>query len=160
MEVFKKRKRETNDAVFNEAWTEDYFLILVNNVPTCLICYKSLSTIRKYNINRHYITHHSDFESQIIDRKESVFSLMKKMINVKQKPTRNGSNEQAVHLSFQISNKIAQHSINYTAGEFVKDCLVTVVENICPESVEEVYFHLDFINYITNHLGVLCRSTK
>jgi hypothetical protein len=38
MEVFKKRKRETYDAVFNEAWTEDYFFILVNNVPTSKSC--------------------------------------------------------------------------------------------------------------------------
>jgi hypothetical protein len=47
-----KRKREANDTVFHEAWME-----------TCLICNKSLSSIK----NRHFITHPRDFESQMSD---------------------------------------------------------------------------------------------
>ena len=35
--------------------------------------------------------------------------------------------------SYIVSEKNAKHSKNYSDGEFVKDCLIVVVECLCPE---------------------------
>ena len=58
----KKRKVEEEKRVFKERWTKDYFF--VNNSdkkPLCLICNKSVSYAKEYNVKQHYSTNHPDY---------------------------------------------------------------------------------------------------
>lgn len=43
------------------------------------------------------------------------------------------SNENATKASYEVAVLIAKLSIPFTEGEFIKDCMMTMVKKICPE---------------------------
>lgn len=54
----KKRKIVEENRVFNEVWTDLHFFIESNGKPLCLICQRSISVLKEYNLKRHYDTEH------------------------------------------------------------------------------------------------------
>ena len=55
----KKRKISDSGLIFQERWTEQYFFVQVSSKPICLICNDAISTLKEYNIKRHYVTNHA-----------------------------------------------------------------------------------------------------
>lgn len=57
----KSKKREIIDEgkLFNDKWTNDYFLAEANKKALCLICREFVAVIKEYNLKRHYIQKHS-----------------------------------------------------------------------------------------------------
>ncbi|KAM7390384.1 hypothetical protein PAMA_008515 [Pampus argenteus] len=56
-----KRKRNSENRIFHDEWTENYAFILpsfINAKPTCLICNEGVSACKEYNIRRHHETKH------------------------------------------------------------------------------------------------------
>ena len=60
-----KRKRDELDLYMNPDnflpnWTEEYYFIMQNKRPLCLLCMKLLSdkSVKKFNIKRHYEQDH------------------------------------------------------------------------------------------------------
>ena len=51
-----KRKAE-RCREFHEEWTMDYLFVEKNGKAICLVCNVTVSTLKKYNIKRHYQTH-------------------------------------------------------------------------------------------------------
>ena len=47
------------------------------------------------------------------------------------------SNENATKASYDVATLIAKHCKPFTEGEFMKDCMMTMVEKICPEKTQE-----------------------
>ncbi|KAE8287813.1 General transcription factor II-I repeat domain-containing protein 2B [Larimichthys crocea] len=69
------------------------------------------------------------------------------------------SNENATKASYEVAALIAKHSKPFTEGEFIKDCVMTIVKKICPEKQQEfakVCLALD----ITKHLNALNTSLQ
>ena len=79
----KKRKVEEEKRVFKERWTEDYFF--VNNSdekPLCLICNKSVSYAKEYNVKRHFATNHPGYHKlKGNGRKQRVKALQRQLSN-------------------------------------------------------------------------------
>ena len=46
-------------------------------------------------------------------------------------------NEKVVRCSFLIAQRIAQNMKSYSDGNFVKQCLTDVAEEMCPKMVQE-----------------------
>ena len=42
---------------FHEEWTMDYLFLEKNGKAICLVCNVTVSSLKKYNIKRHYQTH-------------------------------------------------------------------------------------------------------
>ena len=51
-----KRKAE-RCREFHEEWTLDYLFVSKNGKAICLVCNVTVSSLKKYNIKRHYQTH-------------------------------------------------------------------------------------------------------
>ncbi|KAF7246390.1 Sodium/potassium-transporting ATPase subunit beta-1-interacting protein 3, partial [Varanus komodoensis] len=47
------------------------------------------------------------------------------------------SNENATKASYEVATLIAKHCKPFTEGEFIKDCVMKMVEKICPEKKQE-----------------------
>ena len=131
----KKRKVDIEGRTFNDSWTEKYFFTNFKNKPTCLICKQVIAVIKEYNIQRHYSANHQDYKAysgQI--RKDKVQSL-KRELSVQQNifSNTNSESEKAVRASFAISKLIAKKYKPFTDGEFIKECVITSVQIMCPE---------------------------
>lgn len=59
----KKRKVDTEGRQFQEKWTEEFFFILHNGKPICLLCNESISVMTEFNIKRFYLTKHATLHS-------------------------------------------------------------------------------------------------
>ena len=57
--IKKKRKVHEEGRIFQEKWELQYFCISQNSKAHCLICHISISTMKEYNISRHYQNKHS-----------------------------------------------------------------------------------------------------
>jgi hypothetical protein len=54
----KKRKACDEGRVSEEDWTSEYFFIESDGKPVCLICQRTVSVMKEYNIKRHYKSEH------------------------------------------------------------------------------------------------------
>jgi hypothetical protein len=52
----KKRKIGDERCTFNESWTDLYFFIKNKSKLFCLICQKTILSVKEYNVKRHYET--------------------------------------------------------------------------------------------------------
>lgn len=115
----KIRKIDRERRRFNEQWTEDFFFIMYGDTPKCLICFQTISVIKKCNLERHYNTLHSrynDLEGQ--DRKNTVENLIK---NFKAQDEFSSSSSSS---NFSLSNKkdlSAERSLNF--NEICRLCM-------------------------------------
>ena len=60
MSLSKQRKVDKECRVFQHSWSVSYFFTEVNVIPVCLLCSQLVSVVNKYNIRRHYETHHAE----------------------------------------------------------------------------------------------------
>jgi hypothetical protein len=71
----KKRKVCDEGRVFKENWTSEYFFIESGAKPVCIICQRTVSVMKEYNIMRHYESKHKGkfycLTSEIRERKIS-----------------------------------------------------------------------------------------
>ena len=109
-----------------------YLLTEVNNLPHCLICYEpslyAKSTILS-GITKHFSTH----DKLISRQREDKASLLKsKLANQQCYGEIFSSHKNAVRASFHVSNLLAKKLKPFSDGEFVKECLDILVENIYP----------------------------
>ena len=91
--------------------------------------------MKEYNIQRHYSANHQDYKAcsgQI--RKDKVQSLIREL-SVHQNifTNTNSESEKAVRASFAISKLIAKKYKPFTDGEFIKECVITLAQIMCPE---------------------------
>ncbi len=55
------RRISQENRVFQSRWKLQYFVCMLNEKLHCLVCYKTISVLKEYNIKRHYNTNHNDF---------------------------------------------------------------------------------------------------
>ena len=131
----KRRKVDDEKRVFKDNWTELYFFIQHHEKPVCLICNETIAVNKEYNLKRHHETKHkavSEFKG--LERKEKLEKLKSSM--EKQQRTfvqRSAENVNNTKASYAVSSLIAKKMKPFTDGEFVKDCLMEVVQIVCPE---------------------------
>jgi hypothetical protein len=130
-----KRKLLDENRQYNEIWENDYFHIMVNNKLTCLICKNSSKVIKGFNVKRHYSEQHSEYDNFTGELRKPKILALKKDLSAQQHFFKS-SMEQApniVKASFLVSNLIAKKLKPYSDGEFVKECMISVINAICPE---------------------------
>lgn len=134
----KKRKLNDECRVFQEKWTSDYFFIVNSNKLVCLICKDSVSAFKEYNVKRHYQTRHSDFEKYTQNERKEKVKILQKQISTQQNlfKTAHETSSDVVEASFLVSKEIAQNSKSFSDGEFVKKCLLVVVQKLCPDKLK------------------------
>ena len=132
----KRRKVDRENRTFTESWTEQYFFIMFGDKPLCLLCNATVAVVKECNLKRHYTTKHSEKFDSIIgeERKVKINSLrgsLCKQQDIFTKQDTESANSTCA--SFAISEIIGRKMKPFTDGEFVKECLLTAVDFVCPE---------------------------
>lgn len=137
----KKRKIDSECRIFKEQWTYDYFFIQCKERAVCLLCQDSVAVFKEYNLRRHYETRpqHKDKYDCLVGqvRKDKILKLKNVLATqqntfVKQKQL----NISSLRASFQVAKLIARTGKPFTEGEFVKECLLSVAKEMCPEKTD------------------------
>lgn len=145
----KKRKVDSECRVFQEKWTNMYFFVAQGEKCLCLICKESLSVFKEHNIKRHYDSKHKQtynkyvgvcHENKITNLQSGIGGLTKLFNNAK------NINESIVRASYRVGHIIGKEVHPFSDGEFVKRCLMAVVEEVCPEKKKCIRI-CEFITY-------------
>ena len=133
----KKRKIDGEHRVFKPDWTEEYFFIERFGQAQCLICLKTVAVIKLFNIRRHWETEHgtSHFASMsVTQRKDTILKLTKnleKATSLFCKQTTEA--DKVTRASYEVSRLLACKMKPFSDGDFIKECLIAVVDCVCPE---------------------------
>ncbi|XP_068110957.1 general transcription factor II-I repeat domain-containing protein 2-like [Hyperolius riggenbachi] len=136
----KKRKVDSEGRRFQERWKVDFFFTEIRNNCVCLICQETVAVYKEFNIKRHYQTKHSSTYDKLTgrDRSEKLKQLEAVLTSQQRFFTRaRESNENATRASYDVALLIAKNSKSFTEGDFIKECVMKMVENICPEKKQE-----------------------
>ncbi|KAM8960711.1 general transcription factor II-I repeat domain-containing protein 2-like [Pelodytes ibericus] len=135
----RKRKIDSECRIFKEQWTYDYFFMQYKEKAVCLICQNIVSVFKEYNLRRHYDTQHKDKYDCLVGevRKDKILKLKNTLTTqkntfVKQKQL----NISSLRASFQVAMLIARTGRPFVEGEFVKECLLSVAKEMCPEKAD------------------------
>lgn len=156
MSAAKKRKIDSECRVFNKQWTSDYFMIDNNNKALCLICNETVAVLKEFNVRRHYETKHkSKFCNLSGKLKEDKIASLKNSLSSQRQIFKNQTrqNEAAVKASFKVSHILAKAGKPFTEGQLVKNCIVTAVEELCPDK-------LPLFNAISLSANTVARRTE
>lgn len=146
------KKKAAKPRKFKETWLVDYFVIQNGNVALCLICKKTISVLREFNISRHYRTLHEREYQQFTDKTREEKAHMMKHELMSQEPLyESGSaNSEAVSkISTRIVELIAKNNIPLTDGDFIKECLDVFAGSVCPSAqtlVQSIFLSPKFIS--------------
>lgn len=138
-----KKKKEEN-RIFNDEWMREFFFILPersNAKPTCLICSRTLASVKKHDIRRHYTKTHQTFEQKYpIGSKERVEKLAL-LVKSHEYSTRiivksTTLQEKTTEASLRVSWILNKHKMAFSSSEVVKECMVETARVLCPNEVE------------------------
>jgi len=132
----KKHKISDEHRTFNESWTDLYFFITNNGKLLCLICKKTILTVNEYNVKRHYETEHKlKFDTLTGDLGQIKIKYFKSSLTNQQNSFKlqHHQNESGVRASFVVAEMIANCNRPFNDTEFIKKCMLAVVNEICPE---------------------------
>jgi len=130
----RKRKIFDENRSFNKMWTERFGFIEVNGKPQCLICNLKLQNNKSSNIERHFDGKHSDFSEKYPDgdsRKKAIHELQNKTL-LQRGCFSNWikSSSTSTEASFELSLEIAKAGKPFTDGEFIKNCMYKISDNL------------------------------
>ena len=133
----RKRKIDEEGRVFNESWTFDYFVISHADSALCLICHESIKTLKTFNIKRHYESRHKNYFSLQGDVRSNKITSLKKSVSAQQNIFKSKASEieSCVRASYQVTKYLCEKGKPLTDGEFVKECMLKTVKEICPEKL-------------------------
>lgn len=135
----KRRKINEECRVFKEKWTFNYFFININNKAICLICKETVNVFKEFNLRRHYDTKHkSEYDQLHSQFRQNKIDSLKKSLQAQQNIFKKCSEESSslVKAGLQISKLIAEHNKPFTDGEFIKNCILAAVNEICPDKIK------------------------
>ena len=136
MSVAKKRKVDDEGRIFNNDWSNRYFVVQHNHGVVCVICQTTIAVMKEYNIKRHYTTKHSQTYGTLVgqarvDKLEQMNKTIKKQQGIFTSYKKDS--ELVTKLSFKICESIAEKGKPFSEGEFIKSCLGIFTDFACPE---------------------------
>ncbi|KAG0714716.1 General transcription factor II-I repeat domain-containing protein 2 [Chionoecetes opilio] len=135
-DYFKKRKVDLECRAFNPEW-EKYFFTERFGQAQCLICLKTVAVLKEYNMRRHWETQHqaSSFAAMsAAERKEAIVKLsgnLQKNTSLFRKQTTEA--DKVTRTSYEVSRLLARRIKPFTDGDFIKECIMVVIDSLCPE---------------------------
>ncbi|KAL3890808.1 hypothetical protein ACJMK2_003085 [Sinanodonta woodiana] len=140
MAANRKRKVDNQNRQFNDDWTVQYCFVEQHTNVICLLCHSTVAKAKVSNINRHYETKHRDFQNVVGDERTAQIESLRRSLNCQQnifsKQTADFS--VACETSYKISLMIAKSGRPFSDGDFVKQCMITAPEKLCPEAVRKL----------------------
>ncbi|KAL4100860.1 hypothetical protein QTP88_020889 [Uroleucon formosanum] len=133
----RKRKLEDENRAFQAEWEGDFFFTKGKKEGTalCLICRETVHGNKRYNLNRHYTSIHSQFEEKFPKKfkiREEKLQSLKKSFACERSTLFNAmnKNELITKASYQVTEILAQKMKPFSDAEIVKECVVTVCKTL------------------------------
>ena len=131
-----KRKITEEGRSFNERWTNDYFFVPNKNKAACLIC-NEVVTQKEYNVKPYFESCDKEFKQLSGEVRNQKIATFKRNLSHQQSVFVNlqDVSKSAVRASFYVAQFIGESGRPFTDGEFVKKCLIKVVQERCPDKL-------------------------
>jgi len=133
----RKRKLEDENRAFQAEREGDFFFTKGKKEGTalCLICRETVHGNKRYNLNRHYASIHSQFEEKFPKKskiREEKLQSLKKSFACERSTLFNAmnKNELTTKASYQVTEILAQKMKPFSDAEIVKECVVTVCKTL------------------------------
>ncbi|XP_061641106.1 general transcription factor II-I repeat domain-containing protein 2-like [Phyllopteryx taeniolatus] len=135
----KKRKVDSEGRRFQDKWKSEYFFTEFRNHCVCLICQETVAVFKEFNMKRHYQTEHANYDKLTGNERSEKLKQLEAGLTARQHffTRASESNENTTKASYEVATLIAKHCKPFTEGEFIKDCVMKMVENICPEKKQQ-----------------------
>lgn len=105
-----------------------FFILNAENKPQCLICNTIISSIKSFNISRHYSTNHKKDYGHY--NGDSRVQILKSLKIQQQTPEKNNPfsdktlQQQCLAASYAVSLEIARAKKCFSDGELIKKCAI------------------------------------
>ena len=134
----KARSLQQENRAFQSDWEEKYFQIEVDNKAHCLLCPVVISSVKSFNIKRHYEKHSTKYDCyQGESRKrklESLKSAWNQQTNMFKAST---ESEDITKTSYKVSHLLARSMKPYSDGEIMKQAIVTFATECCSSAIQQ-----------------------
>nr|XP_025045025.1 protein ZBED8-like [Pelodiscus sinensis] len=133
----KRKSRDDEYRNFQKEWTDLYAFVDRYGSPHCLICSETLSSNKKWNLERHFMKKHAAFATNYPEgdaRKKACKELQQQM-NVGQNSllTCSKKGESLNSASFAGSYSIIREGKPFTDGDYVKRCMLKIGHELFDE---------------------------
>jgi len=129
----RKRKVDGDRRLFQERWEGEYLFVLQGERPVCFLCYEAVSVVKEYNLRRHFDTKHgAKYAKASLQEKQQLAQELKGSVFSKSIDKNNA----AVKASFIVAEEIAHASKSFSEGAFLKQCMLKVCEQVCPNQIQ------------------------
>lgn len=100
---------------------------------------KTILSVKEYNVKRHYKTDHKlKFDSLIGNLRQIKINSLKCSLNNQQNSFKlHHQNELGICASFVVAEIIAKCNRPFNDSEFIKKCMLSVLEEICPDKKKD-----------------------
>lgn len=135
----RKRKIDADGRLFQERWEGEYMFVLQGEKPVCLLCYEAVAVVKEYNLRRHFETKHGAKYAKISHQeKQQIAQELKGKLRSQQNVFAKArtKNNAAVKASFVVAEEIARASKSFSEGTFLKQCMLKVCEQVCPDQIQ------------------------
>ena len=90
MRAAKKKRIEEGGRTFQKQWAVKYFFVAHAENALCLICKKSISVIKDYNLKRHYQKNHEVFQPPVRKKRTQKIEKLPREFLAQQKLNKSG----------------------------------------------------------------------
>lgn len=104
--------------------------------PVCLLCGESVAVMKEFNLRRHHETKHADKDKDMdMEHRLQKVEELKQGLESRQALFRKAKkqSEAAVKASFILAEEIAKSARPFTEGDFIKNCMLKVCDEVCPD---------------------------
>lgn len=125
---------------FNTEWELDFFFIEKEGRCCCLLCNKTITVMKRSNLERHHRSLHSSSLDKYKEhaRKAKLESLKRNYQTQTKMFTRALTESRDLTLtSYKLSHLLASHMRPYTDGEILKQGILLFTESCCPTSTQK-----------------------
>lgn len=132
-----KRKIDAEGRLFQERWEGEYLFLLQEERPVCILCYEMVSVYREYSIPFD-TKKEANFAKAILQEKQQIAQELKGKLGSQQSvfTITMSKNNVAVKASFIVAEEIAHAFQPFSEGAFLKQCMLKVCEQVCPDQIQ------------------------
>uniref|UniRef100_A0A8C4N1B3 SPIN-DOC-like zinc-finger domain-containing protein n=1 Tax=Eptatretus burgeri TaxID=7764 RepID=A0A8C4N1B3_EPTBU len=127
---------------FKKEW-EAFFFVERKGKALCIICHETVAVMKVCNVKHHFTSVHPKQAALPDDKKKAEFGRLSTQLE-KQRAfmKRSVSSMQAAaqsntRASYHVAHLVATNLKPFTEGEFLKECMMAVVEDVCPDKSRE-----------------------
>nr|XP_019946665.1 PREDICTED: LOW QUALITY PROTEIN: general transcription factor II-I repeat domain-containing protein 2-like [Paralichthys olivaceus] len=134
----RKRKIDADGRLLHERWDGEYMFVLQGEKPVCLVCYEALSVVREYNLRWHFYTKRGAKYAKVsLQEKQQIAKELKGKLRSQQNVFTKATTkiDGVVKASFIVAEEIVHASKFFSEGAFLKQCMLKLCEQVCPDQI-------------------------